>query len=429
MPTPPYGPLFADLTSSYVLPTGFSVTYSMADIAYAALNESWAPKLDPFFTGTVNVSGGQNITGNLSVSGTIGVVGNVSASGATQAAHLVTMAQATSLPGTSSTHFLVNSTGSAISGAIGVIGAGGSTAYFYSDQTDWGLYSAAAGGYLISCTQTGGTVQVGNGNPITIASGISNNHAVNLGQISQNTLIGEVKDWPSNVLPAKYVWANGQALSRATYAALFLAYGTQFGAGDGATTFNVPDRRGLVAAGSDSMGGATAAGRLTSGAIGVAATLGVITGSQYTQAHAHGIYDPGHVHGVSDPGHAHVVNDPGHNHYVNDPGHNHYVNDPGHLHGIPATNDEGVPGSDLVLGGTTGGNLNSDSARTGIYLSASGTGVYNSAADTGVGVESHTTGVGVASNTTAITVNPAGTGTTQNIQPTFVTNYIIYAGV
>lgn len=38
---------------------------------------------------------------------------------------------------------------------------------------------------------------------------------------------------------------DGSAVSRTTYAALFAKWGTQFGIGDGATTFNLPDPRGL----------------------------------------------------------------------------------------------------------------------------------------------------------------------------------------
>ena len=39
----------------------------------------------------------------------------------------------------------------------------------------------------------------------------------------------------------------GQAISRSTYSALFSLMGVAFGAGDGSTTFNVPDARGRVA--------------------------------------------------------------------------------------------------------------------------------------------------------------------------------------
>ncbi|WP_197457670.1 phage tail protein, partial [Snodgrassella sp. CFCC 13594] len=45
--------------------------------------------------------------------------------------------------------------------------------------------------------------------------------------------------------PAGFLKANGAAISRTTYASLFSAIGTKFGVGDGSTTFNVPDLRGL----------------------------------------------------------------------------------------------------------------------------------------------------------------------------------------
>lgn len=44
--------------------------------------------------------------------------------------------------------------------------------------------------------------------------------------------------------PSGWIKANGAAISRTTYAALFSAIGTTFGAGNGTTTFNIPDLRG-----------------------------------------------------------------------------------------------------------------------------------------------------------------------------------------
>ena len=44
--------------------------------------------------------------------------------------------------------------------------------------------------------------------------------------------------------PDGWLKANGAAVSRTTYATLFAAIGTTWGAGDGSTTFNVPDLRG-----------------------------------------------------------------------------------------------------------------------------------------------------------------------------------------
>lgn len=51
--------------------------------------------------------------------------------------------------------------------------------------------------------------------------------------------------------PSGALERNGAAISRATYAALFTAIGTSYGAGDGATTFNVPDDRALFDRGWD----------------------------------------------------------------------------------------------------------------------------------------------------------------------------------
>lgn len=44
-------------------------------------------------------------------------------------------------------------------------------------------------------------------------------------------------------VPANYLICDGRAVSRAQYAALFAAIGTQYGVGDGVTTFNLPDSR------------------------------------------------------------------------------------------------------------------------------------------------------------------------------------------
>ena len=51
--------------------------------------------------------------------------------------------------------------------------------------------------------------------------------------------------------PPGWVQANGQALPRVQYAALFAVIGVTYGAGDGATTFNVPDLRGRATFGVD----------------------------------------------------------------------------------------------------------------------------------------------------------------------------------
>lgn len=60
---------------------------------------------------------------------------------------------------------------------------------------------------------------------------------------------GEVSFFAMNSAPTGWIKANGAAISRTTYAALFSAIGTTFGTGDGSTTFNVPDMRGYFSRG------------------------------------------------------------------------------------------------------------------------------------------------------------------------------------
>lgn len=56
--------------------------------------------------------------------------------------------------------------------------------------------------------------------------------------------IGAIDFFATPSAPPGYLKANGAAVSRTTYVALFAAIGTTFGAGDGSTTFNLPDLRG-----------------------------------------------------------------------------------------------------------------------------------------------------------------------------------------
>lgn len=54
---------------------------------------------------------------------------------------------------------------------------------------------------------------------------------------------GVIIGWAGSIatIPAGYLFCNGAAVSRTTYAALFTAIGTTWGAGDGSTTFNLPN--------------------------------------------------------------------------------------------------------------------------------------------------------------------------------------------
>lgn len=56
---------------------------------------------------------------------------------------------------------------------------------------------------------------------------------------------GEYKDFAMPNPKGRWLFCNGDAISRTKYKELFKAIGTRYGAGDNLTTFNIPDRRGL----------------------------------------------------------------------------------------------------------------------------------------------------------------------------------------
>lgn len=108
---------------------------------------------------------------------------------------------------------------------------------------------------------------------------------------------GSISQYAGAVAPPDWLLAYGQAVSRTTYAALFAAIGTTFGAGDGSTTFNLPDFRGRNAVGKDNMGG-VAANRVTTGGGGVdGLTLGAVGGSETKTLTSAQI--PAHAHPVT----------------------------------------------------------------------------------------------------------------------------------
>lgn len=63
--------------------------------------------------------------------------------------------------------------------------------------------------------------------------------------------VGTIIFYAKSTVPTGYLKANGAAVSRTSYAALFAVLGTAFGAGDGSATFNLPDLRGEFVRGWD----------------------------------------------------------------------------------------------------------------------------------------------------------------------------------
>ena len=116
------------------------------------------------------------------------------------------------------------------------------------------------------------------------------------GIFGHGRLIGEYVQVAGPNLPPFCVWPNGQNLSRSSYATLFAAIGTTYGAGDGAISFGTPDVRGRALFGLDNLGG-VAASRITSGVSGInAAALGNAGGDQRIGTHGHAASQAAHNH-------------------------------------------------------------------------------------------------------------------------------------
>lgn len=130
--------------------------------------------------------------------------------------------------------------------------------------------------------------------------------------------IGGGIEWFAAGEPAGGAWlvADGRAVSRATYAALYAALGgaqSPWGQGDGVGTFNLPDTRGRTGVGPDVGVGTGAAGRLlnsgvtphpnTRGDVGGADRVTLTARQSGIRGHGH----PGSTVAISDPGHRHAL--------------------------------------------------------------------------------------------------------------------------
>ncbi len=138
---------------------------------------------------------------------------------------------------------------------------------------------------------------------IKLFASVSNSVIQNLGSISYAGA-------------TRYFWlaCNGQAVSRTVYDDLYDVIGTTFGTGDGSSTFNVPDLRGRVPVGDDTMAGSDASRMPSTGD-----TIGESGGNkEYTLAEEN---LPSHSHTATSTQGTHTHTDSGHNHtYTSHPG-------------------------------------------------------------------------------------------------------------
>lgn len=112
---------------------------------------------------------------------------------------------------------------------------------------------------LIAPTITAGVCTADPSDPLGIAT-----MQFVLAQLGVVFPTGGMMPYGGSVPPSSgWLLCDGSAVNRTTYAALFAVCGTTYGAGDGSTTFNVPDKRGRGSIGAGTGSGLTARTRGT----------------------------------------------------------------------------------------------------------------------------------------------------------------------
>ena len=142
----------------------------------------------------------------------------------------------------------------------------------------------------------------------TVGNGVGSNDAAPL------VPVGSILIWPETTAPSGWLLSDGTAISRTTYAGLFALIGTDYGAGDGSTTFALPDfkdrlplgkgtNNGTVAAAQGSM---AASSKITTDSGSAALTVATTTFASSAKDSATAVG----VTGVSSTGHTHTATIP-----------------------------------------------------------------------------------------------------------------------
>lgn len=184
------------------------------------------------------------------------------------------------------------------SGTIGINASSANTASYVVQRDASGSFSAGTITATLSgnATNVTGTVAVANGGTgQTTATAAFNALApsqtsnsgkylttdgsnTSWGTVSSGTTIpsGCIQMYGGSSAPSGWLFCDGSAVSRTTYASLFTAIGTVYGQGDGSTTFTLPDMRSKVVVGAGSAGG-TITEQVTLNATNISTTNDTIT--------------------------------------------------------------------------------------------------------------------------------------------------------
>jgi microcystin-dependent protein len=209
-------------------------------------------------TGAIGLTGPTGATGSTGPQGAVGPTGPTGAIGLTGP---------TGATGSTGPQGAVGPTGP--TGAIGLTGVAGPTGPTGADSTVQG--PTGPEGSIGLTGQQGSTGATGPTGPsfvvesaTTTDSGIvklataEETLAVADGSLAVTPLslagflpAGMVSPFAGSAAPAGWMFCDGQAVSRTVFAVLFNSIGTQYGGGDGSTTFNLPDMRGRAVVGRD----------------------------------------------------------------------------------------------------------------------------------------------------------------------------------
>jgi len=164
--------------------------------------------------------------------------------------------------------------------ARSIISADGSNSY-YSAEGARSIVLKANGTTLFTINTTNATATI----PIVLPADPTTALQASTKQYVDTVMpSGMIMPFAGTSAPTSWLACNGAAISRSTYATLYNAIGTTWGTGDGSTTFNVPDLRGVFLRGT---------GTNSNGAVGQ--SVGTYAADTYLN-HSHTASDSGHTH-------------------------------------------------------------------------------------------------------------------------------------
>jgi microcystin-dependent protein len=240
--------------------------------------------------------------------------------------------------------------------------------------------------------------------------------------------VGTVVAFAGSSAPEGWLMCDGSAVSRSTYANLWVTLSSTYGNGDGATTFNLPNAKGRSVVGAGTGSGLTARTVADTGG----AESVTLTGAQSgTSAHGHGNNISASTGTVS-ADHAHNAN---HGHTassVSAGSHTHLIGSHDHSYKTAATATAGTSRAILTgtgSGATTGGINSAEVGQVAGYSYSDGSHSHSITVDgnnfnTGGITVNHTHAVTVAGGVSTSTAADASSAH-ENMMPFLVLNYII----